>query len=163
MDGASGNSYGLIGTSTYLDVKNTNGYNKEIELDITAVKSHLDTEGYVKTSSSNALTLGTINGSTLGDSGWIAVTSFANNFTAPTSVAYRKINNVVYMRGNLFEGTSNTTAFTLPEQYRPSIDVVVPVQKFGTSVNDYVTVYTDGRVTPNSTAAWLSNVVFPVG
>ena len=48
MDGASGNSYGLIGTSAYLDVKNTNGYNKEIELDIAALETKLDTDGYIK-------------------------------------------------------------------------------------------------------------------
>jgi hypothetical protein len=48
LDGISGQTYGLIGTSAYLDVKNTNGYNKEIELDISAVESRLDTDGYVK-------------------------------------------------------------------------------------------------------------------
>jgi hypothetical protein len=48
MDGASGNSYGLIGTSAYLDVKNTNGYNKEIELDIVSLETKLDTDGYIK-------------------------------------------------------------------------------------------------------------------
>jgi hypothetical protein len=48
LDGISGQTYGLIGTSAYLDVKNTNGYNKEIELDIAAVESRLDTDGYVK-------------------------------------------------------------------------------------------------------------------
>ena len=163
MEGASGNSYGLIGTSAYLDVKSTNGYNKEIELDISAVKSHLDTEGYVKTSSSNALTLGTINGSILGDSGWIAVTSLSNDFTSPTEVAYRKINNVVYMRGNLFNGVAGTGAFTLPEGYRPSVEVVFPVQKFGAAGLDYITIGTNGVVLPNSTAAWLSSVIFPVG
>jgi len=51
MDGASGNSYGLIGTSAYLDVKNTNGYNKEIELDITAVEAKLVTDGFAKLNS----------------------------------------------------------------------------------------------------------------
>ena len=51
MDGASGNSYGLIGTSAYLDVKNTNGYNKEIELDITAVEAKLVTDGFAKLAS----------------------------------------------------------------------------------------------------------------
>jgi len=56
LDGVSGSSYGLIGTSTYLDVKNTNGYNKEIELDIAAVKSQLDTDGYLTTSSTSTLT-----------------------------------------------------------------------------------------------------------
>ena len=56
LDGASGNSYGLIGTSAYLDVKNTNGYNKEIELDIAAVKTQLNTDGYLTTSSTSTLT-----------------------------------------------------------------------------------------------------------
>jgi hypothetical protein len=46
----SGSSYGLIGTSEYLDVKDTNGYNKEIELDIAAVEAKLTTDGYAKQS-----------------------------------------------------------------------------------------------------------------
>lgn len=48
LEGASGNSYGLIGTSAYLDVKNNNGYNKEIELDIAAVEAKLVTDGFAK-------------------------------------------------------------------------------------------------------------------
>lgn len=49
VDGTSGNSYGLVGTSAYLDVKDTNGYNKEIELDITAVETKLITDGFATT------------------------------------------------------------------------------------------------------------------
>jgi hypothetical protein len=56
LDGVSGASYGLIGTSTYLDVKTGNGYNKEIELDIAAVKTQLNTDGYLTTSSTSTLT-----------------------------------------------------------------------------------------------------------
>lgn len=56
LEGVSGASYGLIGTSTYLDVKDTNGYNKEIELDIAAVKTQLNTDGYITTSSTSTLT-----------------------------------------------------------------------------------------------------------
>ena len=52
----SGSSYGLVGTSVYLDVKDTNGYNKEIELDIAAVKTQLNTDGYITTSSTSTLT-----------------------------------------------------------------------------------------------------------
>jgi hypothetical protein len=48
LDGVSGSSYGLIGTSTYLDVVNTNGYNKEIELDIVSVEAKLVTDGFAK-------------------------------------------------------------------------------------------------------------------
>jgi hypothetical protein len=95
------------------------------------------------------------------DSGWTAVTSFTNSFSG-TSVAYRKINNVVYLRGNLTGGTAESTAFNLPADYRPAVDIVIPVQKFGTTDLSYVTVYTNGNVTPNSTAAWLSSIVFPV-
>ena len=50
LDGVSGASYGLIGTSAYLDVKTGNGYNKEIEVDIAAVESKLVTDGFAKTS-----------------------------------------------------------------------------------------------------------------
>jgi hypothetical protein len=53
VDGTSGNSYGIVGTSTYLDVKDTNGYNKEIELDIAAVQSQLVTDGFLKNSSAS--------------------------------------------------------------------------------------------------------------
>jgi len=56
LDGVSGASYGLIGTSAYLDVKVGNGYNKEIELDIAAVKTQLNTDGYITTSSTSTLT-----------------------------------------------------------------------------------------------------------
>ena len=51
VDGTSGNSYGLVGTSAYLDVKDNNGYNKEIELDITAVETQLVTDGFAKSAS----------------------------------------------------------------------------------------------------------------
>jgi hypothetical protein len=53
VGGTSGNSYGLVGTSTYLDVKDTNGYNKEIELDIASVESQLETDGFLKNSSAS--------------------------------------------------------------------------------------------------------------
>ena len=56
VEAASGNSYGLVGTSDYLVVKDTNGYNKEIELDISAVESKLNTDGYLTTSSTSTLT-----------------------------------------------------------------------------------------------------------
>ena len=48
LEGISGQTYGLVGTSAYLDVKNTNGYNKEIELDIVALETKLDNDGYIK-------------------------------------------------------------------------------------------------------------------
>jgi hypothetical protein len=67
------------------------------------------------------------------------------------------------MRGNVTGGTAGQTAFTLQSGYRPSTDMVIAAQQFGTGNITYVTVYTDGRVVPNSTAAWLTGVNFPIG
>jgi hypothetical protein len=75
LDGVSGSSYGLIGTSTYLDVKNTNGYNKEIELDIAAVKTQLNTDGYITTSSTSTLTNKTLTSPKINED--VAVTATA--------------------------------------------------------------------------------------
>ena len=75
LDGVSGASYGLIGTSTYLDVKNTNGYNKEIELDIAAVKTQLNTDGYLTTSSTSTLTNKTLTSPKINED--VAVTATA--------------------------------------------------------------------------------------
>ena len=113
--------------------------------------------------SGNVNAAGSYNGASLGDTGWISVTSFSNGFTAPTSVAYRKINNVVYMRGNVNNGTPNSVAFVLPDGYRPSVDVVIPVQQYGTANTSYVTVYANGNVAPNASAGWLSPIIFPAG
>jgi hypothetical protein len=111
----------------------------------------------------NLSELGTVNGATLEDTGWTTVSTFANSFSAVASVAYRRINNVVYLRGNVTGGTAGTGAFTLPVGYRPSLSTVIPVQQFGTGNITYVTVGTDGVVIPNSTSGWLSSVIFPVG
>ena len=106
--------------------------------------------------------IGTVNGATIGDSGWQTISSFTNGYSG-NSVAYRKINNVVYLRGNISGGTSGSVAFTLPSGFRPStIEHVVLVQKYGTMTGSYITVQTDGQVIPQEDAAWLSGVVYPV-
>jgi len=102
--------------------------------------------------------------STVGDSGWANVSSFSNGFgSAGTAPAYRLLNNVVYLRGNVTGGSANATAFTLPSGYRPSAATVIMTQNFGTSGYTYVTVNTDGTVVPNASATWLSGIVFPIG
>lgn len=55
---------------------------------------------------------------------WIEVTTFLNswvNYGAgyPTA-AYRKIGDIVYLKGLLKLGTVSVAAFTLPVEYRPS-------------------------------------------
>jgi hypothetical protein len=106
---------------------------------------------------------GKVNGSTIEDTGWISVTSFNNGFTG-NSVAYRKINNVVYLRGRLSGGTATAGAFFLPEGFRPStIEVVIPTQQYGTANINYTSVGNDGNVVPSASSAWLSSIHFPVG
>ena len=53
VNGESGNSYGIVGNSLYLDVVNPTAYNSEIELDIAAVETKLTTDGYTKKVSAN--------------------------------------------------------------------------------------------------------------
>lgn len=107
---------------------------------------------------------GTVTSSNLGDTGWSNVGSFSNSFVSGGNTpGYRRLNNVVYLRGNINSGTAGQTAFTLPSGYRPFTDFVIPVQRFGTPDITYITVYTDGRVIPNTTSGWLTGVTFPVG
>jgi hypothetical protein len=98
----------------------------------------------------------------LEDTGWQTVSTFANSFTG-TNVSYRKINNIVYLRGNVSGGTAGTGAFTLPLGYRSGIEGVYVAQQYGTANMMYVTIGADGVVAPNATSAWLSGISYPVG
>jgi hypothetical protein len=114
------------------------------------------------TDSGNINASGTYNGAYIGDTGWISVTSFNNNFSGG-SVAYRRINGVVYLRGRVSGGTAGSGAFVLPEGFRPSaIEVVIPTQQYGTANINYTSVGNDGNVVPNASSAWLSSISFPV-
>jgi hypothetical protein len=107
------------------------------------------------------LAVASVNGATIGDTGWNTVSSFTNGFSSVATVAYRKINNVVYLRGNLTGGTANTGAFVLPSGYRPIANATFAVQQFGTASINYVTIGSDGVVLMNGTSGWLTGVVFP--
>jgi hypothetical protein len=98
----------------------------------------------------------------LEDTGWQTVSTFANSFTG-TNVSYRKINNVLYLRGRVSGGTAGAGAFTLPSGYRSEIEGVYVAQQYGTANMTYVTISADGVVVPNSSAAWLSGISYPVG
>ena len=56
LDAVSGNSYGMIGNASYLEIDNTNGYHKEIDVNITALETKLSTDGYITTTSTSTLT-----------------------------------------------------------------------------------------------------------
>jgi hypothetical protein len=86
LDGISGQTYGLIGTSEYLDVKNTNGYNKEIELDIAAVESKLTVDGFaLQTDIASAITAldlpNTYDAKGAADSAELDAVASANSYT----------------------------------------------------------------------------------
>lgn len=152
---------GATNTKKYLRM-NSNGGIEIINSAYTANIFTLEDNGNL-TGLNNITANGTVNATNLGDSGWQTVSSFSNSYSG-TNVAYRKINNVVYLRGRVNGGTAGAGAFTLPSGYRPSTsEVVVPVQQYGTSNINYVTVGTDGVVVPNGSSAWLHSVVFPVG
>lgn len=115
-------------------------------------------------SANQIATIGDLGGVTLADSGWINVSSLANSFTSGGNTpGYRKLNSVVYLRGNIIGGTGNTDAFTLPTGYRPATTFVIASQQFGTGDINYITINTDGTVVPNKSSAWLSGLVFPIG
>ena len=102
LDGASGNSYGLIGTSTYLDVKNTNGYNKEIELDIAAVKTQLNTDGYLTTSSTSTLTNKTLTSPKINEDVALTATATELNILDGATLSTAEL--------NILDGVTATTS-----------------------------------------------------
>ena len=106
---------------------------------------------------------GTVTGTNLsGDSGWINA-SLINGFsTGSVAPAYRLLNNVVYIRGNVTGGSAGSAAFTLPVGYRPATESNFANQIYGTGTFVYITVDTAGNVKPNTGAAWLNSIVFPI-
>lgn len=105
LDGVSGASYGLIGTSAYLDVKNTNGYNKEIELDIAAVKSTLDTDGYITTGSTSTLTNKTLTSPKINENVALTATSTELNYVdGVTSAIQTQIDSKINLDGGTMTG-----------------------------------------------------------
>jgi len=152
MDGASGNSYGLIGTSAYLDVKNTNGYNKEIELDITAVEAKLVTDGFAKLASPTFT--GTVGGITKDMVGLSNVDNTSDNTKAlityiPVSSATRTISSATD-KNTLIE-CSVACTITIPNDTQDAgwpVGSMVEVRQIGTG---QVTITKDAAVTMQGT------------
>jgi len=65
-----------------------------------------------------------------GDTGWVGVTSFGSGWEnyggAYAPVAYRKIGNVVHLRGLVRNGPHATPIFTLPTGFRPPFPGIFP-------------------------------------
>jgi len=106
LEGVSGSSYGLIGTSAYLDVKNTNGYNKEIELDIAAVETKLNTDGYVTESSTSTLTNKTLTSPQINEAVALTATSTELNYVdGVTDPIQTQLDGKASLAGATFTGT----------------------------------------------------------
>ena len=61
---------------------------------------------------------------------WTAVTfagAWADNGGSDQPAEYRKVDDIVYLRGVIKNGTTATTAFTLPTGFRPPADFFVPI------------------------------------
>lgn len=107
-----------------------------------------------KTGASDALTIDssgdlTFNGPntvTPTDSGWTEVTfesGYANYGSPFANVQYRKIGNVVYLKG-LMDPATHGTAFTLPEGYRPPERTIIDV--INNNSQGRIDVYPNGAV-----------------
>jgi hypothetical protein len=106
---------------------------------------------------------GNFTSTNISDSGWTDATLAGTFVSGGTTPGYRRLNGVVYLRGNISGGTANTTAFTLPTGYRPAVGGTYPVQQLGTANITYITVNTNGTVVPNTSSAWLSGASIPLG
>ena len=99
---------------------------------------------------------------------WTPVTTFTNSWVnyggTYTPAAYRKVNDLVYLRGLIKNGTISTPAFNLPVGYRPAWDHHFTA--LSNSLLAGVRVFQDGRVTPGDPGSnlWiaLDGIVFGV-
>lgn len=112
---------------------------------------------------------GTLNGQVIEDTGWVTVSTFSDSFTG-SNVAYRRINGVVYVRGELVRATaptSLTTGFTLPAGYRPSTRYRALNWGSGADQPVGLSIGTDGQVgvicatARSATPAYHINAAFP--
>lgn len=82
---------------------------------------------------------------------WTAVTfqnSWANSGGTAQDMEYRKIGDIVYLRGTILNGTINTTAFALPSGFRPPADAVLTTSGYNGVANAVcrVAIDTSGNV-----------------
>ena len=78
-------------------------------------------------------------------------TSFQNSWANEGSgtyfnLSFKKVGNLVYLRGRIDTGSSGTTIFTLPVGYRPTFTAVVPIVSRAAGDYAYLQVTTAGNV-----------------
>lgn len=82
---------------------------------------------------------------------WTAVTftnSWVNYGSGRQAAQYRKIGDIVYLRGQIKNGTNNNTAFTLPAGFRPPANDyrVIISSSSGTPLPAFLYIQTSGAV-----------------
>ena len=97
--------------------------------------------------------------SALASTAWIQVGTFQNSWSASTTVYYRKLNGVVYLRG-IIAGGSTGTAFILPSGFRPITNSAFSVVSGATQTT--VTVSAAGLVAATSGTTPILNISYPV-
>jgi hypothetical protein len=82
---------------------------------------------------------------------WIPVTTFLNGWVSYGLQApqYRKVGDIVYLRGALKSGTLAAVAFVLPVGYRPLTALYIGTLTAGPTYG-YYTIDTVGNVTPQT-------------
>lgn len=106
-----------------------------------------------------------------GDTAWTAptlVNSWANAGGSAAPAGYRKVGNLVLLKGAINAGASNTLAFTLPAGYNPTGTLSFPINAYnsGTNANvgGFVSVGSSGSVTivygAGTTEIFLDSVRF---
>lgn len=78
--------------------------------------------------------------------GWV-------EYAAGRGAQYRKIGDIVYIRGIIKNGTAGLTAFTLPSGFRPNPDVSFIVNR--DALTGIVTIDVTGEVKPATTAGYI--------
>jgi hypothetical protein len=158
-NGLNFNNNGYIGDDGNFHITSSNGTMWINADDGSAVQINTQVSG----GGGGLLVGGSIASSNISDSGWISAGTLSNGFTAGgLAPAYRKLNGVVYLRGNVTGGTAGTTAFTLPAGYIPTQTQAFAVQQYGSTGDAYLTVTSGGAVQPSATAGWLT-ISFPLG
>jgi hypothetical protein len=73
----------------------------------------------------------------IGDTGWITLSLTGGGWTEAETVQYRKIGQVIYLKGEIYGGTVGTTVVaTLPEGYRPPNRIAFIATDYGSGTSD---------------------------
>lgn len=85
-----------------------------------------------------------------------------STFPGYQPAAYRKIGDIVYLRGVIANGTMNTDAFYLPTGFRPPSDLLVPQLASGPNAAVMIVRASTGGVIPQVYATGGSNAWFTI-